>query len=332
MMSTQPHVLCLTPVRNEAQRLEAFLAAASTWADAIVVADQHSEDGSREIAAAHPKVLLVDNPGEGLDNAPRQRMMVDRARAEFSGPRVLLLIDADEVLTAGATATDDWQALLRSPPGTPIRMRWIHPLPDGRRAWVQPRLKRFGLVDDDSEPASGPINPGRLSRGSRPPLELGTVGVVHHQFVDWENMKAKQRWYQGWERLHFPEKRPSRIYRQYHWMDALRPEAIVPVDPRWSDGYEHAGIAVGTLGAGNASRWDEQTLALIRDHGAGTFRQIDVWDHDWSEAAGATGIPVPDDPRRRTDRWALQFLQATQGAKSSLVRGLAARAVALAGW
>jgi hypothetical protein len=332
MMATKPHVLCLTAVRNEAQRLEAFLAAASTWADAIVVADQGSDDGSREIAAAHPKVLVVDNPGEGLDNAPRQRLLVDRCRVEFPGPRILLLIDADEMLTAGAPATDDWRALLRSSPGTPIRMRWIHPLPDGQRAWVQPRLKRFGLVDDDSDPASGPINPGRLSPGSRPPLELGAVGVVHHQLVDWESMKAKQRWYQGWERLHFPEKRPVRIYRQYHWMDALSPDAIVPIDPAWSGGYEHAGIAIDTLSAGTAPRWDAMALALIEEHGPETFRRIDVWDHDWSAAAAAAGVPVPEDPRRRTDRLALQLLRATQGSSSAAVRGLAARAVALAGW
>jgi hypothetical protein len=332
MMEAKPHVLCLTAVRNEAQRLEAFLAAASTWADAIVVVDQRSDDGSREIAAAHPKVLLVDNPGEGLDNALRQRLLVDRARAEFSGPRILLLIDADEMLTAGATATDDWQTLLRSPRGTPIRMRWIHPLPDGERAWVQPRLKRFGVVDDDSDPAPGAINPGRLSPGTRPALELGAVGVVHHQFVDWENMKAKQRWYQGWERLHFPDKRPARIYRQYHWMDVLRPEELEPIDPRWSAGYERAGIAVDTLGAGQASRWDTVALQLIREHGAETFRQIDVWDHDWSAAAGAAGVPVPEDPRRRTDRWALKLLRATQGSSSAAVKGFTARAVALAGW
>lgn len=332
MMATKPHVLCLTPVRNEASRLAAFLDAAATWADAIIVADQHSDDGSREIAVAHPKVLLVDNPGERLDNAPRQRMLVDRARAEFPGPRILLLIDADEMLTAGAAATDDWQAMLASSPGTPVRMRWIHPLPDGNRAWVQPRLKRFGLVDDGSEPASGPINPGRLSKGSKPPVELGTVGVVHHQFVDWENMKAKQRWYQGWERLHFPAKRPSRIYRQYHWMDALPPQELVPVDAAWLDGYEESGIAVRTLGAGDAPRWDAMALELIREHGAETFRQIDVWDHDWSMAAGTTGLGVPDDPRRRTDRWALRLLRATQGSTSSVVNGITSCAVALAGW
>ena len=60
----QPHILCLTPVRNEATRLEAFLTAASTWADAIVVADQGSIDGSREIAQAHPRVVLSVTAGK----------------------------------------------------------------------------------------------------------------------------------------------------------------------------------------------------------------------------------------------------------------------------
>ena len=37
-------VICMTPVKNEEWIMERFLAAASLWADCIIVADQHSQD------------------------------------------------------------------------------------------------------------------------------------------------------------------------------------------------------------------------------------------------------------------------------------------------
>ena len=56
-----PKIICLTPVRNESWILEKFLKCASLWADIIIIADQESDDGSREIAKNFEKVKLVDN-------------------------------------------------------------------------------------------------------------------------------------------------------------------------------------------------------------------------------------------------------------------------------
>ena len=44
-----PIIVVMTPVRNEAWVLRAFLEATSLWADYIIIADQMSIDGTREI-------------------------------------------------------------------------------------------------------------------------------------------------------------------------------------------------------------------------------------------------------------------------------------------
>lgn len=54
-------IIVITPVRNEAWVLDAYLTCTSSWADYIILADQHSTDGSREIATKYEKVILVDN-------------------------------------------------------------------------------------------------------------------------------------------------------------------------------------------------------------------------------------------------------------------------------
>ena len=53
--------IVMTPVRNEAWVLRAFLETTSLWADYIIIADQMSTDGSREIAKSYEKVILIDN-------------------------------------------------------------------------------------------------------------------------------------------------------------------------------------------------------------------------------------------------------------------------------
>ncbi|MFZ0503142.1 MAG: glycosyltransferase family 2 protein, partial [Chthoniobacterales bacterium] len=63
----KPLVICLTPIKDEAWILERFLKCASTWADHIIIADQQSKDGSKEIARRFPKVTLIENNSESFN-------------------------------------------------------------------------------------------------------------------------------------------------------------------------------------------------------------------------------------------------------------------------
>jgi hypothetical protein len=245
----------------------------------------------------------------------------------------LFLIDADEALTAGARDSDEWTRALAAAPGTGIRMPWIHPLPGGSTAWRPRKPKRFGVVDDGRPGTTRHMHAGRLPASADDEIVLDAIGVLHFQYLDLDSMRAKQRWYQAWHHLHHPALRPSRIYRRYQRVEARPKEEMVPVDTAWWAAYEDAGIDVASLGRGaGAARWDEMTLDLLVQHGPERFRRLDLWDHDWSAAAAAAGVPVPEDPRRRSDRWALRLLRATQGSRHAAVNGFAARAVALAGW
>ena len=76
----KPFLICLTPVKNEAWILHAFLKATSLWADYIIIADQMSTDGSREIALSYPKVILIDNDNQEFNEVERQKMLIDKAR------------------------------------------------------------------------------------------------------------------------------------------------------------------------------------------------------------------------------------------------------------
>jgi hypothetical protein len=85
-------VICLTPVKCEARILDRFLRCTSLWADVILIADQGSDDGSREIAAHHPKVQLLPYGGADLDEHARTQQLLAAAR-RVPGPRVLVALD-----------------------------------------------------------------------------------------------------------------------------------------------------------------------------------------------------------------------------------------------
>ena len=113
----RPQIIVLTPVRNEAWILRRFLKCTSLWADQIIIADQMSEDDPRAIAQAFPKVTVVENPHREYSEVARQRLLIEAAR-RIPGPRVLMALDADEIMSANILDSEEWRTALRAPPGT----------------------------------------------------------------------------------------------------------------------------------------------------------------------------------------------------------------------
>jgi len=325
-------------VRNEAWVLERFLRAASAWADLIIVLDQESDDGSAEIAQRFRKVHVAAYPHQTYDDPIRRGMLVDLARALVPGPKVLVSLDADEFVASDAWQYPEMHEFLSAPPGTVGRMRWINLLPDEPRAWIPEKRTDFMFVDDGAEfrgdPMHGPRLPGSSSTAT---MDLDGPKVVHLQYVDWERMQAKQRWYQVQERLEYPRKRPIQIYRQYHGMDAIAPHERHPLRHEWFAGHDLGGaeklLAVEPRDAYPA---DARVLDLLTHHGVERFRRLDLWDGNWEQRVRALQRSVSPtlltDPHSRRERWVFRWLARTQPqATRSRVRWIQ-RALRLSGW
>jgi hypothetical protein len=306
----------MTPTRNEAWTLPRFLATSERWAHDIVIADQRSDDGTRDLARKNRKVTLVDNPEEGYDEGLRRRTLLEGART-LDGPRVVLAVDADEALSANAVGSHEWGKILGASPGTVITADWINYLPGFDLAWVPREPVPIGLVDDGRPHNPGPLHGSRvLVRPEDPVVHLREIKLLHFQYVDWARMESKQRRYQVLETLTNPTKRAVQIYRQYHRSVAFPDDEVIAARPEWLAGYEEHGIDMRLTSEGSICWWDHDVLEQLIEHGARRFRRLDIWDHDWSAVARHSGVEVPEgalsDPRSRMDRAIHRWLAATQ--------------------
>jgi hypothetical protein len=330
-------VVCLTPVKDEKPVLKRFLACAALWADHIVVLDQCSTDGSREVAAAHPKVRLLLNDDPTYDEAARQRALLAAAR-EIPGRRVLVALDADEALSANVLRSRAWREAVRAEPGTVLRLRWASILPGFQRAWISPDLIAFGLVDDGRGHSGPRIHSSRLPAGpEQRSIAIEDVRVLHYQFATWERNRSKQRWYQCWERLHDPRKRPIQIYRQYHGLDALPEAEVQALRPEWFHGYTELGLDMTSVPPPEPwYRWDEEVLDWLVEHGPSTFERLDIWDLDYESLARRLGRKTDGlrlgDPRGPGTRLIHRCLARTQAHAGRRSVRLAQRALIPFGW
>jgi hypothetical protein len=342
----RPKLICLTPIRNEAWILERFLKCASVWADHIIIADQRSTDGSREIASRFPKVTLIDNPSEAYDEPKRQQLLVGEAR-RIPGAKILLALDADEFFTANFLTSPEWETILNSPPGTVIRFQWMEILSEasGLRYFKFPWDLPIGYVDDEAVQKGPVIHSVRIPVPPGAPSLVPTqIKLMHYCLLDRERFKSRIRWYQCFEHLNL-KRRPLELYRFYHQDLFVSPSVIQPVPREWIQEYEQRGIDVSSVHREGVYRWDKEVLQLFEKYGAARFQRLALWDTDWDKLYRDHHPRGPEksfrDPRnwltRLVHRW-LEWSQpdfchyATQPLRRRLVSSLAKRVLGLLGW
>jgi hypothetical protein len=313
----KPLVICLTPIKDEAWILERFLKCVSTWADHIIIADQQSKDGSKEIARRFPKVTLIENSSESYSEWDRQQLLISAAR-KIPGPKILITLDADEFFTANLLSSPEWQTILSSSPGTVIRFQWLEVFADTRGLcyfrfpWDPP----IGFVDDGTE------HNGSLILSVRVPWKTGAttitptqIKVMHYCLFDRDRFRSRIRWYQCYEHLN-THKRPIHLYRFYHQDLFVRSDVIKPVPTDWVQRYEESGIDMSSVQRPAAYRWDREVLELFEKHGAARFKRLGIWDADWAELDRQLYPQRPArkivDPRSLLDRAVHKWLRSTQ--------------------
>lgn len=313
---TTPILIVMTPVRNEAWVLHAFLRATSLWADYIIVADQMSTDGSRDIYPQYEKVILIDNTNPNFNEAERQAMLVAKAREVSAGRDCILFgLDADEILQADWQSTPDGQRILHSVPGDVFWFKWAQLAPD-KQHYGDSTFYPWVFHDDGVEPHGNYVRNMHSMRipypiGEKQMYYVNDFRVLHCGLLDTERIAAKNRFYQfvDWELNH---RNPISLSRSY----ASHCKACQTYDMQFSLTDNMLAFPFdfwGSIELGATHTWfDDYIAERLSRYPVSTLRKLDIWDADFVRYYHLR------DPRRPIDCLIHNYLHRTNRCRYSM--------------
>ena len=308
-----PIHIVMTPVRNEAWVLRAFLESTCKWADYIIIADQMSTDGSREIAQSYEKVILIDNNNPDFNEPERQAMLIAKAREIAAGRDTLLWgLDADEILSANFRATGDWNRILHSIPGDVFWFKWAEICLDKKHYWLSNTTYYPWLFHDDGKESHGNYVRNMHSMRIPYPIEekqmyyVDDFRVLHLAYLNEYRTNAKRRFYTfvDWEMNH---KSPVSLARGYS--QTKKDSAVMELDDSLTYSTERDGFNLWDMidTDGKCFWFDEYIVNHLAKHPVSKTRKLPLWDKDFLTQYNLK------DPRRGIDKLAHKYLEHSKG-------------------
>ena len=294
-MKDRPTIVVVTPVRNEAWVMDAFLTCASSWADYILLADQHSDDGTREIAAKYEKVKLIDNNMSEMNQAAARELLFKEVD-KIEGDKIVFALDADEFLSEGFEKTEDWRRIMESKPNEIFCFKWLnlygdykHSVPNtGYMEWACHFAPGMSLAQEYHNCETRAVHEMRFpclptSRASY--ILLDEIKFVHLARLNLVRQKSKEAFYQV-SSVAKLQKRMSAI-GLYRFYNPSQPETEILKEDvvlyTLNDGFD----ARELVKAGDIGQYyiDEMVRILRRD-GCEKYMKIDIWDNPYLIKAG----------------------------------------------
>lgn len=318
-MKTRPLIIVLTPVRNEAWVLRAFLEATSLWADYIIIADQMSNDGSREIAKEYSKVILVDNDRKEMHMAATRRLLFEEAR-KIEGEKILFALDADEFLSGDFVNTEDWQKMMNSRPDDSFCWRWMNLKEgDATRFFVGPHF--YWAVHESENLWNGEFPDNAIHEWRLPwspkadeshEFILDDFYSIHLARVNSLRQRNKERFYQVSTVGQNPKKSKISLYRQYHAEEKLE---YMDVPSNAYCFYEEQGMDLWKIIDLNdeGGYYTSEILDYLQRDGTKRYALLDIWDEDWMKRNGLK------DPRNLFHKLLLGYLHKTNPYTNSIM-------------
>ena len=312
----RPTLVVLTPVRNEAWILRAFLEATSLWADHILIADQMSTDGSREIAQSFPKVLLIDNDRKEMHQAATRRLLFEESK-KIPGDKILFALDADEFLAGDFVHSDDWRKIMESGPNDAFCWRWMNLKKDDIRQYSSFKYYYWAVHEaEDLWEGEFPDNFIHEWRLPWPPnartINLDGLRSLHFARVNRVRQQNKERFYQVSTMACQSSTNPIKLFRLYHAEDDLE---YYPVPEDAYCFYQAHGIDLLSLIdlEDEGKYYTESIKRFFDQQGVSRFGLLDIWDQEWMEKNEVK------DPRRPVHRLIQWYLSKTNSYRNNKI-------------
>lgn len=294
--SSTTQVMVVTCIKDEGWILPTFLATCSEFADQIFIYDEATGlDNSREIYKKFPKTVVTYNDGPPLSYDIKRKAIFEKARQAPLLPgktkKLFVAIDGDEILSSNVLTSTEWKNVLHAEPGSLFFLQWVN-LWKSNKEYRVDHPEQHGIynrtlwMDDGKSPI-----PDQGIQGMHmvyTPMDaknkgyLKEVVCIHYQFLNWERMEAKHRWYRAHEKLNIQKLSDLAIWRIYG--DGVRKDITTRQAPsEWFAGWENKGISTSNFKEDEINYYDLQVVEWLDQHGANTLKHQDVWNVDWSQ-------------------------------------------------
>ena len=301
MSYNRPKLIVITPVRNEAWVLKAFLTHCSSWADHIIIADHYSTDGSREIASHFPKVTLIDNPcREWVEYRCRARLLEEVSH--IAGDKIIFALDADEFLSEGFEHTKGWQKIIESEPNEIFYFNWLNiygnynhaDIIDIRSEWVAHYSGDIDIVDEYLKQEKQAVHCSRV-----PCLEatrckytyINDIYFTHLANINSRRVRNKLDFYQVVNMDKNPNKaNPINLYRSYYQqLHHTAPHLNSPIKICTMNGSQTLNTLVQN--SDNGQHYIDEMIRIFQREGYEKFMPLCIWDNPDLLAAGINCLP-----------------------------------------
>lgn len=277
-------------MRNEEIMIEQCLRGLSLFTDGIIILNDASTDGSVAIIESlakecnvieiiHKKQWCRDEPGD-------RNALLNAGRAH--GGTHFVVIDADEMFTSNFLDNNLLRStILAMQPGDILTLNWIqlwqsidyYRFDDS--VWTY-NYKPFVFCDEPGAYYSSAFIhtarvPGNL-KGKNHIIHGYEYGLLHFQWVNFDNVIMKHCWYRCLERIR-TKKSGQEINATYDW---FKPQNIhlEPAPREWFDNYYFFDRSIFT----QDEKWRKaQIKEWIAEYGQEFFKDLDIWFIDWSK-------------------------------------------------
>jgi len=288
----RPPVIVTTVVKDEGWMMPAFLENASSYSDHIIVFDESTGlDDTRSYYKRYPKVIPFFNDGEPIRYDIKRNFTFNKARELFPGPKLIVPLDGDEILSANLKDSDEWDQVLSSQPGTLIHLQWVNLWHEHTRYKVDcpgqyGNYNRTLWMDDDTSQIPDVGEKGfhmvYTPLTAQKEIWLKDIVCLHYQFCNWNRMESKHRYYRAHEKAHIRKLSDLAIWRIYgHFQSTEAP--INESERKWFADINDYSIEEKAKSSFQITYYDLLVLDYIREFGVELFEYQDIWRAPWPE-------------------------------------------------
>ncbi len=282
-MSEQiPKIVVITPIRNEAWILDRFLSTTSYFADHIIIADQNSTDNSVEICKKYPKVILISSESDQWIEANRQILLIETARNLVPDSKIILALDADEILAANATESIGWQMMLKAKPGTVLCFEKPDLFASPEHCVRYDVPWPLGYVDDGAEHKTKKIHGMKVPQPDYAPrMYIHDIKILHYGLTRLDGQRSKVRFYSMVENTLKTNRAFSRRFMYSSHVDYRSRGNLEKCPKEWFEKWETLGIDMFSIPHYKYYWQDFEVLKYFKQYGTSKFWLDDIWDFDW---------------------------------------------------